>query len=161
MGRGRPPLLTYEIQKTICDNLVMQMTQEDACTLAGVPPGTFYDWKHTGNEERQRRQSGLKPREKLQIYVEFAEAIEKARAQGKRALIGRIVKASETTWQAAAWTLERRYPREFGQRVFVEKEVARELENALDIIKETVGEASFTAILAALSAADSQEPAGD
>lgn len=45
---------------------------------------------------------------------EFSEAIKKAETRCKQTYIGVIKKASEKTWTAAAWWLERKYHEEFG-----------------------------------------------
>lgn len=81
-----------EIEKS----LRMGMTQEDAATLAGISEETFYQWKKK------------KP--------EFSEAIKKALLICKQRNVGIIQKAAISTWQAAAWYLERRFPLEFALR---------------------------------------------
>lgn len=69
-------------------------------------------------------------------FPEFAEAVEKAEGQAQQDLLARILYASQhgavTTrpdgtvteqpgaWQAAAWILERRWPRDYGRREAVE-----------------------------------------
>ena len=45
----------------------------------------------------------------------FSVAIKKAEAECKAARIATILKASEKSWQAAAWWLERRCPDEYGR----------------------------------------------
>lgn len=50
-------------------------------------------------------------------YVEFKEALEKARADAEVASLAKIQKAaSEGAWQAAAWYLERSRPEQWGRR---------------------------------------------
>lgn len=153
---GRNTILTSELQKRICENLMLGLSQQDAVTLAGVSESAFYEWLQRGRNEaeRLRRSARAKPRAREAVFVEFAEAVKKAVAQSKRVLLGRIVDAGKTTWQADAWLLERRYPREFGQRVIVAQEVQRELEAALDVIGNVISSADYAAVLAALSAAD-------
>jgi hypothetical protein len=68
----------------------------DAAAHAGIHHDTFYDW--LGNPT-------------------FSDAIEKAEAEAKIRAVGQIVRAAQGgTWQAAAWWLERRYPKQFGRR---------------------------------------------
>ncbi len=51
----------------------------------------------------------------------FSVAIKKAEAECKVARIQTILKASDKSWQAAAWWLERRYGDEYGRMVKEEK----------------------------------------
>lgn len=67
----------------------------DSCLLADISYETFTVWME-------------KP--------EFSEAIKKAEATCKARNIQIIQKAAITTWQAAAWWLERKYWQEFAQR---------------------------------------------
>lgn len=46
----------------------------------------------------------------------FSVAIKKAEVECKAARIATILKASEKSWQAAAWWLERRYGDEYGRK---------------------------------------------
>lgn len=86
------PQLTEEIAKAVREG----STQRDAAILGCISEQTFYQWmKH-------------KP--------DFAEALEKAELECKNRNIKIIQKAAITTWQAAAWWLERRYYKEFALR---------------------------------------------
>jgi hypothetical protein len=50
-------------------------------------------------------------------YVEFKEALEKARADAEVASLAKIQKAAgEGAWQASAWYLERSWPERWGRR---------------------------------------------
>ena len=51
----------------------------------------------------------------------FSVALKKAEAECKAARIATVLKASEKSWQAAAWWLERRCPDEYGRMVKEEK----------------------------------------
>ncbi len=51
----------------------------------------------------------------------FSVALKKAEAECKVARIATILKASEKSWQAAAWWLERRCPDEYSRTVKEEK----------------------------------------
>ena len=54
--------------------------------------------------------------EREALYLEFFGAVTKGAADGEMAAAARIHAASQTTWQAAAWLLERRYPDKWGAR---------------------------------------------
>lgn len=76
------------------------MSNRDMCAVLGVSESTFYKWL---SDPRSKNQS------------ELSEALKKAESKWKASLRGRISKASDKDWKAAAWMLERTYPEEFGR----------------------------------------------
>ena len=93
---GRETKLTAELQKRCVDIITATGIDKDACQLAGINEATYYRWLQRGLEEPEG------------IYRDFREAIEKARAARRIALVARIQQAAQGgTWQAAAWLLER------------------------------------------------------
>lgn len=76
----------------------------DACLACGISESVFYYWQERAVKEKQRK------------YVQFLEAIEKAKSESKIRSLVRIDKAALEDWRADAWLLERRYPEEFGKR---------------------------------------------
>jgi len=68
----------------------------DACIVANIDRGTFYN--------------------KLEKDVKFKRKIELARIKYKESHVENIENASNKSWPASAWLLERKYPAEFGQR---------------------------------------------
>jgi hypothetical protein len=95
---ARRSKLTPAVQQRICDAIGIGATYELAAAYGGVAFETFRRWRE-GNRA-------------------FCAAIESAEA---RAVVGWLAKiekaASEGTWQAAAWKLERRYPADYGRTV--------------------------------------------
>lgn len=95
---GRKSKYTPETIEKLTHALSMGATYELACAYAGISFDTFNDWR----------------KEK----VEFLEAIKEAEG---RAVVGWLAKiekaANDGNWQAAAWKLERRYPRDYGRTV--------------------------------------------
>ena len=52
------------------------------------------------------------------IFAEFQARVEEAKGKAVVGWLAKIEKAaSEGSWQAAAWKLERRYPEDYGRRV--------------------------------------------
>lgn len=95
---ARPSKYTPETAKKITDAIRLGATFGLACQYAGISEDTFARW-----------------REK---YADFAEAVKEAEGAGVVGWLAKIEKAAnEGTWQAAAWKLERRYPREYGRTV--------------------------------------------
>lgn len=69
-----------------------------ACQYAGISEDTFTAWKDR--------------------YPDFSERIKRAEGAATVQWLAKIeAAASEGTWQAAAWKLERRYPHEYGRQV--------------------------------------------
>ena len=95
---ARPTKYPPELAKTIVTAIRLGATFRLACMGAGISEDTFMRW-----------------REK---YADFADAINKAEGAGATTWLAMIEKAAqEGNWQAAAWKLERKYPREYGRRV--------------------------------------------
>ncbi len=101
--RGRRPVLTQEMADTMYTMLANGNSVETAADFVGINPCTFYDWMNKGN----RAQSGM--------YAEFAKTMKKARAIAKVALVQAI--SQHPSWQAKAWLLERRFPKEWGRHL--------------------------------------------
>jgi hypothetical protein len=95
---GRPTKYTPERVKMITDALKVGATQRLACQYAGVSTDSFARW--------------------VEKYADFAEAIKEAEGRAAVGWLAKIEKeASDGTWQAAAWKLERLYPAEYGRTV--------------------------------------------
>lgn len=99
---------SQEIQNEICQYLEEGMSQKDAADLAGISKATFQRWK---NENET-----------------FETAIKKAGMRCKRRNIGIIQKAAITTWQAAAWWLERRFKNEYALKHKIEGTIEGKVE---------------------------------
>ena len=101
----RKTKLTPDIQKKIGDNITLGMPIKFAAEAAGITEQTFYNWLKRGENESKGK------------FFEFAEHIKACKAKAVQLHLKLITKAaSEGTWQASAWLLERRYPEEFGKR---------------------------------------------
>ena len=86
-----------EIIKEISGYIVDGYNQHDAAIMAGISEALFYEW--------------------MKNKIEFIEAIKKAHAEYKHEHLQIIRKAATNgSWQASAWLLERRYKDEFALR---------------------------------------------
>ena len=72
-------------------------TRRASCGYAGISEDTFANW--------------------LKGHSEFAEAVKKAESDAEVRNVAIIQKAADTTWQAAAWWLERKHKAEWSSRV--------------------------------------------
>lgn len=96
MSNGRPTKLTPDRHKRIVDLLRAGNQVNTAYQAAGVSETAYHNWISKGR-------GGEEP------YREFAEDVERARADAVSRMVDVVVKAAteEKTWQAAAWFLPR------------------------------------------------------
>ena len=131
---ARPSKLTDEVQENICNWLKLGYYQEDAAIMAGISASTYYEWMKKGEQERVALEEGEKALtlpdtslpasedgtpeiELIYPFLEFSEAVKKARAEAEGAHIRNIRKAADNgVWQASAWFLERSHPKKWGKR---------------------------------------------
>jgi transposase len=135
---GRPSKLTAENAQRIADLVRVGNYLETAAAAANVHRVTLHRWLRRGQEE----ESGL--------YREFLESVEKAQAEAESRDVALIAKAArDGNWQAAAWRLERRFPRKYGQRVqFL---VQEELQRALQRLEAGLDAEAYQRVLAILA----------
>lgn len=96
-GAGRPTKYSPEVVKRITDALRGGNTRRAACAVAGIDQSTLANW--------------------IKEYSDFSKAIEKAEGEAEAKMVSVIKLASDTTWQAAAWWLERKHKAEWSSRV--------------------------------------------
>lgn len=102
--RGRPGILTAELQDSIVQHLRMGNYKRHAALASGISYGAFTKWQRRGSEELDRRDAGEKARRAEQIYVEFVLACEKAQAEAVTTAVTTIRRGMLTDWRAAkAW----------------------------------------------------------
>lgn len=111
-GRGS------KISKDVVDEILTYkengLNDKDICDIIGIHQSTFYDWL----KEAETGVDSHNPNRKapnLELKVELAEGLKRAKASFKAYHIQQITKASKKNWQASAWILERFYPKEFGR----------------------------------------------
>jgi len=92
---GRKPKYSPHMQAALCRWLKKGCNYKDACAMEGISYETFRTWQTEKSV--------------------FSVAIKKAEAECKVARIQTILKASDKSWQAAAWWLERQYGDEYGR----------------------------------------------
>jgi transposase len=106
MGAGRPTKLTLDVQEKICQAIQMGATYVIACQYAGLAYNTFNEWMKAGESASTGR------------FHDFCEAVNAAEGRGAIKNLALIDKAAQDgAWQAAAWKLERRYPKDYGRRM--------------------------------------------
>lgn len=138
---GRATKLTPERQRAICDMVRDGVCLGAAAEAAGVSSVTVYRW----------RQSTRSP------YREFAAELEQALGEAEARYVNHISQAAETTWQAAAWMLERRWPKRWGRRDRLSLELAHLSDEELDARIEAL-ERGETPATGAADANENSEP---
>lgn len=114
---GRNSKLTPDVQGRIVEALKHGNYQDAAAAYAGISEATFHNWMNRGREESRRLADGEKPTTRETPYLEFLEAVEKARSEAEVRNVMYIQRAAQDgTWQAAAWFLERSHPRKWGRK---------------------------------------------
>jgi len=114
---GRPTKLSKEISDAIVENLRLGNYIEHASAAVGINKSTLYAWLDRGRKEQERIDAGVEPNSDEQMFVEFSNAVEKAKAEAVSRNVAIIQKsAHHGTWQAAAWWLERTQQQVFGRK---------------------------------------------
>lgn len=95
---GVPTKRTPENLQKIVQAIKLGATYELAAAYAGMHYDTFNEWRKDDPD--------------------FSEAIKQAEGQAAVLLLAKIEQAAtDGNWQAAAWKLERRYPKMYGRTV--------------------------------------------
>jgi len=118
--RGRKSRLTPELVADIGKLLTEGNTTRMACAMVGISEAAFYKHFKAGESGHGS------PRQ-----VEFVETVKKAKVTAQRRAVLLIQTAARTSWQAAAWYLERTCPEEWGRRDFVRTEMSGKLHNEI------------------------------
>lgn len=114
---GRPSKFNVEIANAIIENLRLGNYIEHASAAAGITKPTLYSWMEKGRKEQERIEAGLEPIAEDSNFMEFSNAVEKAKAEAVSRNVAIIQKSAHSgTWQAAAWWLERTQQTVFGRK---------------------------------------------
>jgi hypothetical protein len=109
----RPTKLTHEVQQKIGDGVSLGLTYALASSAAGVTYQTFNQWMKLGRDSTSGK------------YFEFYKHIEQRNAEGALRILQRLNVAAEAgNCHVCMWILERRFPNEFGRRVYRKMNVA-------------------------------------
>lgn len=107
---GRPPKLTPEVAEKILLFLKLGNSQKAAAQAAGVSESALQKWLAQGEREGTGR------------FFQFLQDVRRAQAEWQSAMVKTIQQAAlgkdgkGLKWQAAAWLLERRDPKNWAQR---------------------------------------------
>lgn len=125
--------MNEDVIKRIEQALQIGATYEDAARYGGISYNSLRNWLIRGEREIERRDAGkVNANAKLykdeQKYVDFVERIRNAEGASVVGWLAKIEAAiKEGQWQAAAWKLERRYPKAWAKRTYAKIEGLDEL----------------------------------
>lgn len=120
---GAPTLCTPEIIKEIVDALRMGVYFDAACAAAGVTKDTGWNWMKRGRKGEQP-------------FAEFFSLVGKANGEMQKFYNTSIFAHSKKNWQAAAWYLERRFPKRYGRKD--QLELSGELDSNVEVSDSSV-----------------------
>ena len=140
---ARPSKLTLEVQDRITDSVKTGVPFAAAARLAGVSEGTANEWLYRGKGKDKKRR--ITPQyAAFAVAIDKAHAVDEAEKVGaidkaakggelvtEKVTIKTVTKSNGETmetkveekrmtvpnWQAAAWHLERRHAKDFGEKV--------------------------------------------
>ena len=121
-GRGGS-ILSEELIDAVAELIRKGNYIDRACAAAGISKEVYRAWlKQGGKINRQANHRGISIEEMadgdpiLIMRARFARAILRASAQAEDKDVARIDRHADDDWRAAAWRLERRFPKRWGQR---------------------------------------------
>lgn len=133
---GRPTKFNPDRAAKILKALRGAAALDTAAAYAGVHRDTLHEWLRLGDAEE------------LGQHRDFSDAVHEALAYAEVNASASVAKAMQKQWQAAAWYLERRNPREWGPRIKVTLE--QELDAAIERLEAVLPPEQFEAAVRAL-----------
>lgn len=108
--------LTKATTESTCEAIENGHAVRFACAFAGISQSSYFRWRARGLKALEARDDGIEPEStNEEAYLNFYVQTEKAHAEYVEACRKHIHDAMPKTWQAACWSLERRYPEEYGR----------------------------------------------
>jgi hypothetical protein len=112
---GRRTILNREMIDRIAEIMAAGNYICVACDYLGISKGSYHAWVVRGEKEAARIDEGGEPDPDEAIFVEFLNAVTRARSRAEIQSVARIRKAAEEDWKADAWYLERSHLQRWGR----------------------------------------------
>lgn len=119
---GRPPELNLETAERICEHLRAGLFIQSALQAERVLRRTYYKWMEQAERDAEAGENS--------IFSEFLHMIKKVEVEVERKNL-EVVQSGTFGWQGAAWTLERRFPARWGNRMRLSLEEAQDFARKL------------------------------
>lgn len=107
MAGSRPTKFTRETVDRLLEAVRAGLPYHLAAEAAGISYDTFNEW-HQGRFPRGADKA---------LKSEFSDALTRAKGESALTLMQIIRTAAPEDWRAAAWILERRFPKDFGKQL--------------------------------------------
>jgi hypothetical protein len=115
-AKGRTQTRTLTVGDAFVLTLSCGCSVDTAASTVGISKQTVYDWLARGAELEGMEDVP----ERDAIYLDFADAVSRAREQVVTIALAGILEHAKTDWRAAAWFLERSRPQEYGRSTRVD-----------------------------------------
>ena len=116
---ARPSKLSSDITKRIGENIALGLPYSLAAEAAGITYQTFHEWHKKGKNSKSGE------------YFDFYKFIQKCNADAAKKCLERLNEAAKAgNCTVCMWILERRFPEEFGRRVYRKMNAVSENKNA-------------------------------
>jgi len=130
LSMARPTKLTPEIQPKIGNDISLGLTYALVTETTGITYQTYNQWM----QRRRNSTSGE--------YYQFYKHVKKCNSDGARKLLERLNDTTEAVnSQVCMWILERRFPEEFGKRLY--RKINTVSENKNENVEITIKEANL------------------
>ena len=144
--KGRPSLLTPELQAQVVTAIGQGSYPEVAARAAGLSRTTFYRWMQEGeNEDSDKR--------------DFWDAVKKAEAAAETTAVETI--RADGSWQSKAWLLERRYAHRWRRREDQEVTHSGSVRTVIEIHHDVTDREEAIGLLAETDAGVERDHQGD
>lgn len=135
MAGGRKLKLTDDMQKDLLVHLEAGAFVEAAAEAVGLPSSTFHRYMEIGRDcdsaRKMCEEEGRKWKpatENDERLLEFWESVTRARASAQITAVAAVHGAKDDDWRAAAWFLERSFPKQYGKRLLAPEQELSEPE---------------------------------
>jgi len=118
--QGRKTKLNEELSQQIIEGFARGNYATVVADYVGISAPTLHSWVKKGEEMTQKADSGEELTDEEQLFSDFFIGVKKAKALSEMRSVEVIRQASQTSWQAAAWYLERTANDRWGKTVRTE-----------------------------------------
>lgn len=137
---GRPTKFTPETRMRVLDAIALGATYERAAAYGGISYELFRQWMARGRGLAEKQEKARRPRNLSDADAEFLaffEGVTRAEHEAAFKWLKKIETAADNgDWRAAAWKLERRYPKEYGRSVTEHRVDEESVEKSRELIKD-------------------------
>lgn len=115
---GQPSKISKARIKRVSDAIRRGNTIVNSAVLGGISHQTHATWILRGAACKKMQEEGQTLSATERLYAEYLDEVNAAKADYEQKLISRIEEAGKLPqqWQASAWLLERKNPKDWGRK---------------------------------------------